>query len=160
MFGPHPPEGSSQAAARSEVCVVAAVGSSGNCLRAHLWSVLFVPPNQKHAGAFTYEPPRISQECITSGARGQESKKVQLQQATAALPFVSTSRVGALSGGAEISGRVRTIKAEDQKHRKTDSSLNTWEMWTPSEIKGNVSIKRSTFILHRFFCGFIAARIS
>lgn len=33
-----------------------------------------MPPNQKHTRAFTYEPPRIAQECITSEATGQERK--------------------------------------------------------------------------------------
>lgn len=34
-----------------------------------------MPPNQKHTQAFTYGPPRIAQECITSKARGRVSTK-------------------------------------------------------------------------------------
>lgn len=47
-----------------------------------------MPPNQKHTRAFTYEPPRIAEECITSKARGQESKKAGLvRHSTVAISF-------------------------------------------------------------------------
>ncbi len=63
-----------------------------------------MPPNQKHTQAFTYEPPRIAQECITSEARGRQSKKAGSSGPLYVLPFLSTSHVAALLGGGEISG--------------------------------------------------------
>ena len=53
-----------------------------------------MPPNQKHTRAFTYEPPRIAQECITSETGGREGKKVG-----SSGPFLSTSHVAALLQG-------------------------------------------------------------
>lgn len=57
-----------------------------------------MPPNQKHTRAFTYEPPRIAQECITSETGGREGQKVG-----SSGPFLSTSHVTALLRGGKIS---------------------------------------------------------
>lgn len=52
-----------------------------------------MPLNQKHTWTFTYEPPRIAQECV-AGERGSRPRR-----ATPPLAFLSTSRVAGLPGG-------------------------------------------------------------
>lgn len=52
-----------------------------------------MPPNQKHTQAFTYEPLRIAQECITSEQEdGRARKPAVVGHSAVAISFHFTCR--------------------------------------------------------------------
>lgn len=80
-----------------------------------------MPPNQKHTQAFTYEPPRIAQECITRQARGRESKGAGSSGPLHRCHFFPLHMSLPCWWGYDKWGWVvKVIKAEDQKRRMAD----------------------------------------
>lgn len=85
-----------------------------------------MPPNQKHTQAFTCEPLRTAQECITRKANGRESKEAALVGHSAvAIYFHFTCHCPVTRAGAGAG--VKVIKAEDQKRRVADAKLTLLE---------------------------------